>query len=97
MKDSLDREDKKIAILVKLARRNKIGMNYIPKEKAFSKIPSHARGNLSDILDDLHRSGFIEYHKDKNCISLSPNSIERTVERIEEEVPNYILDRLSKK
>jgi hypothetical protein len=96
MKDSLDREDKKIAILVKLVRRNKIGMNYIPKEKAFSKIPKHARGNLNDILDNLHRNGLTEYHKDKNCISLNPKSIEETAEKIEEEVPNYILNRLDR-
>ncbi|MFB6099957.1 MAG: hypothetical protein ABEK16_01670 [Candidatus Nanohalobium sp.] len=96
MSDSLDREGKKIAILAKLARRNKIGMNYIPKEKAFSNIPSHARGDLDDILDELHGNGLIEYHKGKNCISLNPKSIDEVVERIEEEIPNYILDRLER-
>lgn len=94
MSDSLDREGKKIAVLSKLARRNKIGMNYIPKEKAFSKIPQHARGNLKDILDELHGNGLIEYHKGKNCISLNPKSIDNVTEKIQDEVPDYILERL---
>jgi hypothetical protein len=94
MDDSLDREGKKIAILSKLARKTKIGMDYIPKEKAFSKIPGHARGDLDDILNEMHREGLIEYHKGKNCISINPNSVSEVVELIEDEVPQYILDML---
>jgi hypothetical protein len=94
MNDSPDREGKKISVLSKLARKRKIGMNYIPKEKAFSKIPSHARGSLDDILDEMHKDGLIEYHKGKNCISLNPKSVSDVIEIIEEEVPNYIIERL---
>lgn len=94
MSDSLDKEGKKIAILSKLARKTKIGMDYIPKEKAFSKIPSHARGNLDTVLEELHRNGLIEYHKGKNCISLNPKAIPQSVEKIQDEVPSYITDRL---
>lgn len=94
MADSLDREGKKIAILAKLARKTKIGMDYIPKEKAYSKIPSHARGNLDNVLDEMHRDGLIEYHKRKNCISISPGSISEVTDLIEDEVPAYIIDML---
>lgn len=94
MDDSLDREGKKIAILSKLGRKRKIGMDYIPKENAFSKIPGHARGNLDDILDEMHRDGLIEYHKGKNCISINRNAVSEVVDLIEDEVPDYILDKL---
>lgn len=94
MTDSLDREGKKIAILSKLARKRKIGMDYVPKKKAFSKIPGHARGDLDDILDEMHREGLIEYHKGKNCISINTKSVSKVVDLIEDEVPNYILDKL---
>lgn len=94
MSDSLDKNGKKVAILSKLARKTKIGMDYMPKEKAYSKIPSHARGNLDEVLEEMHREGLIEYHKGKNCISLNPKTISKTVEKIKEEVPSYITDRL---
>lgn len=94
MNDSLDRKGKKIAILAKLGRKRKIGMDYIPKEKAFSKIPGHARGNLDAILDEMHGDGLIEYHKGENCISINPGSVPEVVDLIEEEVPKYILDML---
>ena len=97
MDDSLDRGGKKIAILSKLGRKRKIGMNYIPKEKAFSKIPGHVRGNLDDILDEMYRNGLIEYHKQKNCISINSTSISEVVDLIEDEVPKYILDMLNQR
>lgn len=97
MDDSLDREGKKIAILSKLARKTKISKDYIPKEKAFSKIPGHARGDLDDILNEMHRDGLIEYHKGKNCISINRNSVPEVAEIIEDEVPDYILDMLKKR
>jgi len=94
MDDSLDREGKKVAILSKLGRKRKIGMDYIPKEKAFSLIPGHARGDLDDILDEMYKDGLIEYHKGKNCISINRNFIPEVTELIEDEVPDYILDLL---
>ena len=94
MSDSLDREGKKIAILAKLSRKTKIGMDYIPKQKAYSKIPRHARGDLDDILDEMHREGLIEYHKGKNCISINPSSISEVSDLIKDEVPDYIIDML---
>ncbi|PSG98538.1 MAG: hypothetical protein BRC29_00235 [Nanohaloarchaea archaeon SW_7_43_1] len=94
MNDSLDREGKKIAILAKLGRKTKIGMDYIPKEKAYSRIPGHARGELEGILDEMHKDGLIEYHKGKNCISINPNSISEVVDLIEDEVPSYVINML---
>lgn len=94
MSDSLSRGGKKIAILSKLARRSKIGMNYILVEKSISKIPTHARGNIRSIIDEMHRDGLLEYHKNRNCISLRPESISRVVDMIEDEVPDYIIEKL---
>ena len=81
MSDSLSRKGKKIAILSKLARRNKIGMNYIPIEKTVSKIPVHARGDIGDIIDEMYKSGLLEYHENKNCISLNPKSVNRVIDK----------------
>ncbi|KXB06186.1 hypothetical protein AKJ51_04095 [candidate division MSBL1 archaeon SCGC-AAA382A20] len=75
----------------KLARRNKIGMDYIPIEKTVSKIPVHARG---DIIDEMYKSGLLEYHKNKDCISLNPKSVNRVIGIIEGEVPDYIIEKL---
>jgi hypothetical protein len=69
---SLDKQGKKIAILAKLARKTKIGMDYIPKQKTYSKIPSHARGNLDTITEELHKEGLIEYHKGKKMHITKP-------------------------
>lgn len=94
MKDSIAREEKKIAILSKLARRNKIGMNYVPIEKTVSKIPSHARGNIGDIIDEMYKDGLLEYHKNKNCISLRPKAVPKVIKMIRDEVPDYIIEKL---
>ncbi|MFB6209227.1 MAG: hypothetical protein ABEJ56_03745 [Candidatus Nanohaloarchaea archaeon] len=90
----MDSEEKKIAILAKLARKKKLGMNYIPKEKAFSKIPSHDRGNLDSILKEMRRNGLIEFHKNRKCISINPGAVPEVIEPIGEEVPDYIIERL---
>lgn len=94
MSDSLSKQEKKIAILSKLARRNKIGMNYIPVEKTVSRIPTHARGNIENIIDEMYKDGLLEYHKNKKCISLRPKSIPKVVDLIKEEVPDYIIEKL---
>ena len=94
MSDSLGKQGKKIAILAKLARRTKIGMDYLPKEKVLGRIPKHARGDISTVLDEMYREGLIEYHKGKKCISINPNSVEKVTRMLEGEIPDYILDKL---
>ncbi|MFB6245867.1 MAG: hypothetical protein ABEJ03_05990 [Candidatus Nanohaloarchaea archaeon] len=92
--NSISREEKKIALLAKLARKQKIGMNYIPKQKSYSKIPSHARGGLDGILDEMWRDALIEFHKGRKCISINPGSLDEVTSMIEGEVPDYILKKL---
>ncbi|MFB6294297.1 MAG: hypothetical protein ABEI97_00910 [Candidatus Nanohaloarchaea archaeon] len=53
---SLTRDEQKVAVLAKLARRKNIGMDYIPVEKALGRIPSHARGDIDDVLDGMYRA-----------------------------------------
>ncbi len=65
-------------------------MNYIPIEKTLSKIPSHARGNIGDILDEMQKEGLLEYHKNRNCISLRPEAVSKVVDMIKDEVPDYM-------
>lgn len=93
---SLSRREKKVAVLSKLARRTKIGMSYIPREKAYSKIPQHARGGMEDVLDELRQEGLLEFHKNGRCISLNPRSLDRVSEILEGEVPGYILENLKR-
>lgn len=69
-------------------------MNYIPIEKAISKIPSHARGNIENIIDEMHKEGLLEYHKNKKCISLRPKSVSQITDMIKDEVPDYIIKKL---
>ena len=64
-------EQKKKNMLAKLVMRGNVGGNYTPREKVSSGIPKHERGNLESLLDELHKDGFIEYHKGKKCVSIN--------------------------
>ncbi|MFB6295085.1 MAG: hypothetical protein ABEI97_04960 [Candidatus Nanohaloarchaea archaeon] len=90
----LSRDEQKIAVLAKLARGRNIGMDYIPVEKVLGRIPSHARGDIQSVLDEMYRERLIEYHKGKDCISLNGEQLGRVVDMIGDEVPDYIIDRL---
>lgn len=85
-------DQKKKNILAKLVRRRNIGEKYTPKEKTYSGIRKDERGNLSEILDELHKEGYIEYHKGKNCISINRHNKEKVKQYLEDEVPEYLWD-----
>lgn len=91
---SLSRQEQKVAILAKLARRRNIGMDYLPVQKALGRIPAHARGDVRDVLDELYKAEIIEYHKDRDCISIAPGAVGQVADMIADEVPGYILERL---
>lgn len=85
-------KQKKKNILAKLVRRRNIGEKYTLKEKTYSGIRKDQRGNLAQLLDELHKEGFIEYHKGKNCISINRHNKEKVKQFLEDEVPEYLWD-----
>jgi hypothetical protein len=87
-------DEKKIAILAKLARHRRIGMNYTPIENTLSKLPAHARGDIQAIIEEMHKDGIIEFHKGKECISLNPAALEEITAILDGEIPPYYLEKL---
>ncbi len=80
-------EQIKKAILGSMMRRHIIGMKYKPKKFIISKLAPNARGEINNLLNELFRDGFIEYHKNKNCISLNPKN--------KKEICNYTKNHVS--
>lgn len=85
-------ERKKKNMLAKLVMRGNVGGKYTPKEEVYSGIPKHARGNLENLLDELFKEGFIEYHKGKSCVSINRRQKDMVREYLEGEVPEFYWD-----
>lgn len=85
-------QQKKKHILSKLVRGRYVGEKYTPKENTYGPIPSHERSNLDDLLDELHKSGYIEYHKGKNCISINRKNKVKVKEFLQDDVPEFFWD-----
>ena len=85
-------EQKKKNMLAKMVMRRNVGEKYTPKEKVYSGIPTHERGNLDDLLDDLHKDGFIEYHKGKDCVSINRYHKDKVRRYLDDEVPEFYWD-----
>ncbi|KXB06611.1 hypothetical protein AKJ51_03355 [candidate division MSBL1 archaeon SCGC-AAA382A20] len=85
-------EQKKKNVLAKLVMRGNVGGKYTPRKKVYSGIPKHERGNLESLLDELHKDGFIEYHKGKKCVSINRYKKDMVKEYLQEEVPEFYWD-----
>ena len=55
-------------------------------------IPKHERGNLDNLLDELHKDGFIEYHKGKDCVSINRYHKDKVRRYLDDEVPEFYWD-----
>ncbi|MFO7793029.1 MAG: hypothetical protein R6W73_08650 [Candidatus Saliniplasma sp.] len=85
-------EQKKKNMLAKMVMRRKVGEKYTPKEKVYSGIPKHERGGLENLLDELYKDGFIEYHKGKNCVSINRHQKDLVKRYLKDEVPEFYWD-----
>ena len=85
-------EQKKKNMLAKMVMRRNVGEKYTPKEKVYSGIPKHKRGNLGNLLDELHKDGFIEYHKGKDCVSINRYHKDKVRRYLDDEVPEFYWD-----
>ncbi len=85
-------EQKKKNMLAKMVMRRKVGERYTPKEKVYSGVPKHARGNLESLLDELHKDGFIEYHKGKSCVSINRHKKRMVKKYLKDEIPEFYWD-----
>ncbi len=85
-------EQKRKNMLSKMVMRGNVGGKYTPKEKVYSGIPKHERGDLESLLDELYKDGFVEYHKGKSCVSINRHRKDRVKEYLEGEVPEFYWD-----
>ncbi len=93
MGDEEPQQNFKKAILSKLWRRGVFGGRYIPIEKALSKIPRHDWDKAKDVIEEMHREGLVQLHKNKDCISINPPNKDEVKKLLEGHLPDFVLER----
>lgn len=75
-------------------RRNLFGGRYQPVEQLMSDIAEEFRSKARDGLDELHKEGLVQYHKNRKCASINPSHKDdvRDVLDSSEHVPDYLTD-----
>ncbi len=89
---SQDLRELKVAIASKLWRNKFFGDSYTTVENALSKIPQHDRGRGRDAIEEMTKFGLLEYHKNRKCVSISMQGINRVRKILRGVLPDFLLD-----
>lgn len=66
----MNRKEKKAALVEGMVQRRQWRMSYKSVEDTVSKLPNRVKKEALEILDELVKEGWAEYHKNGECISL---------------------------
>ena len=94
--DELSREEKKVALIEGMVRRNQWSTKYKNIEHTVSKLPNRVKKDAKEILNDMVQEGWAEFHKNNECISLRSNKRAEIREFLEEhsDMQDWMLDSL---
>ena len=88
--------DVKASLLEGMVKRRQWSMNYKSIEDTVSKLPNRKKKKALDLVDQLVKQGWAEYHKNKECVSLRSGRREEIREYLEEhsEMQDWMLESL---